>query len=418
MAPHIVQTGTYSSWNKGDAAMQLSLMEALRRRWPEVEVTVTAPFPANDRRFYEGLARVVACHRRRLIFASLQMCRAAMWRTIRKTLGADASWLILDEELKATRDADLVVDLSGDMLTDDYGPHVAYSHYIPIINALLLDRPVFVCAQSIGPFRWTGALASRVLRRVDAITVRDDISLEHLRAIGVPEEKVRRTADLAFLLEPVGPDVVSQLLVDQGIVLDDRPLLGVSLSRILEKRHDASARRRGQPPFVRLLAETLDRFARTHDVQILFVPHVTGPTADKDDRQIAREVAAAMTTPAHCLTADLRPEQLKGVIAGCSLVAGARMHANIAALSSGVPVVALSYSHKTPGIMALFEQQAMVLDGSELTGEALFDRLEHALASREPLAARLREIAADTRRASEINLEIIGTLLRGSGDKG
>ncbi len=51
--------------------------------------------------------------------------------------------LILDEELQQILKTDLVVDLSGDMLTEDYGRHVDYSHFLLRVNGitLSLERP-------------------------------------------------------------------------------------------------------------------------------------------------------------------------------------------------------------------------------------------------------------------------------------
>jgi colanic acid/amylovoran biosynthesis protein len=408
--PRILQTGTYSSWNKGDAAMQIGTALAIRRQWPNADVVISAPFQRQDEPFYGGIARVVPCLRRRLVFASFQVIRAGLWRLVRDLAGIAPDWLIPDAELRATREADLVIDLSGDMLTDDYGPHVAWSHYIPIINALLLDRPVYICAQSIGPFRWTGWIARRIFRRAAAITVRDEISLRHLEEIGLDDARVELTADMAFLLEPALPYRVDEILAAENICFEGRPVLGVSLSRILEGRYIAENSGAAKS-FVKLFADVLDRFAAEKGVAVLFVPHVTGPTPEKNDRNIATEVAAAMRTPAHVIHGDYRPEELKGLITRCSLFLGARMHANIAALSSGVPVVALSYSHKTPGIMALFGQSGYVVDGGEITGVLLQGKIDDAWAGRDHAAATISRAFSDLRERALRNLDIAAALM-------
>lgn len=416
-ALRVLQTGTYASWNKGDAAMQLGTAAAVRRRWPDAEVTISAPFPERDRAFYDGTAGVVRCRRRQMVFASLQVARAGGWRLLRRLTGRDARWLIPDQELQACRRADVVVDLSGDMLTEDYGPHVAWSHYIPILTALLLDRPVVVCAQSVGPFRHTARLARWMFERVAAITVRDRISLGHLEQIGVDVAAVRLTADMAFLLEPSPPQRAEEILAAEGFRPGGRPVLGVSVSRLLERRHRRAASP-GAPPFVEVVAAALDRFAAGCGVEVLLVPHVTGPRRDGDDREIGDRVAAAMSAPAHALRGDYRPEELKAVIGRCDLFVGARMHANIAALSSGVPVVALSYSHKTPGIMALFGQEGLVVDGAELSTEALERKLAAAWQDRREIRAALERAAVSLRAAAAENLEVVAAAAGGRGHDG
>jgi|HubBroStandDraft_6_1064221.scaffolds.fasta_scaffold623808_2 colanic acid/amylovoran biosynthesis protein len=49
---------------------------------------------------------------------------------------------------------------------------------------------------------------------------------------------------------------------------------------------------------------------------------------------------------------DLAPSQLQELYAGCSLVLGTRMHANILAMCVNTPVVAIGYQPKTAGIMS------------------------------------------------------------------
>ncbi len=390
--------------------MQLSTAAVLKERWLGADVTLTSPFPEYDTRFYEGVAQVVRCHRRRLVFATLQIVRAAIWRTIRNFAGVDVRWLIPDAELRATRDADLVIDLSGDMLTDDYGPHVAYSHYIPIINALLLERPVFICAQSIGPFRWTGWLAKQLFSRAAAITVRDEISLDHLAAIGIERSHVQLTADMAFLLRPASAERIDEILHAERVGIGERPLLGVSLSRILEQRY-ASLNREPNESFTELLARVLDEFASKYKADVIFVPHVTGPVASKDDRRIGMEVAALMKTQAHVIRGDYRPEELKGVISRCTLFLGARMHANIGALSSAVPVVALSYSHKTLGIMRFFGQEGLVIPGERLDDRTLLSMLDQGMHANDKLRAHLQLQFAPIQRAASQNQAIVARLL-------
>ena len=409
-SPRVLQTGTYSSWNKGDAAMQASTAIAIRQRWPGADVVIGTPFPGQDEPFYAGIARTVPCARRRFILASCQIARASLWRLAHDLAGRAPNWLIADAELRATFDADLVVDLSGDMLTDDYGPHVAWSHYIPIINAMLLGRPVFICAQSIGPFRWTGWIARQILRRAAAVTVRDAISQRYLESLGFGHPPVELTADMAFLLEPQSIDRVDEILAMEKISLGTGPVLGVSVSRIIEARY-AEVKTNDQDGFVQMLATVLDDFARDHRAKVLFVSHVTGPTAEKDDRGLSAAVAAAMRTPADVIYGDYRPEELKGVISRCSLFVGARMHANIAALSSGVPVVALSYSHKTAGIMAQFGQSAFVIEGRQLSRPSLQQKLADAWAARDDTAVALRQVFIELRTRALRNIDTAATLM-------
>ncbi len=404
----IVLTGTYSAANKGDAGMQLSFAQALRERWPEAKVVISAPFARADAPLYAGLATVVQCQRRRLVVAAFQVVRAALWRLLKRAMGVDARWLIPEPELQAYRDASLVVDLSGDMLTDDYGPHVALSHYMPLLNALLLGKPLFICAQSVGPFGPTRLLARWIFGRAQAVTLRDPISFAHVESLGLRSRPATATADMAFLLRPASAGRAIEILAAEGIEWDKRPVLCVSVSPILEKRYEAESRDR----FVAMMASVLDAFLRAHEARVLLVPHVTGPKAAGDDRRVASRVAGEMRARADVILGDYRPDELKAVIGLADMVLGARMHANIAALSQGIPVVALSYSHKTPGIMAMLGQRERALDGSRLEAERLLETLTATWEQRREVRSHIESRLAQVRRSAANNIDIAALILQ------
>jgi colanic acid/amylovoran biosynthesis protein len=396
-------TGTYNSANKGDAAMEVAALQGVDRLLPGSEVTVLSPFPDLDRPFYAPVP-VARCNRRQLVRATLDLMRAALWRLLRRRQ-IRADWL-LSPVLRLVRDSDLIIDLSGDMLTEDYGPHVAYSHFVPLLRALLLGRPYFVCAQSIGPFRITRPLARVLLDGAAAITTRDPISRDYLAAIGISNPGVRMTADLAFLLSPASAERADQLLGAEGVVLDGRPILGVSVSRLIASRYRARNPSAGRCDFLSLMHETVERVARAQDAQVLLVPHVTGPSPAKDDRRISAELRQRLHPDlvAHALSGDYRPDELKSIIARCSVFCGARMHANIAALSSAVPTVAVSYSHKTPGIMSACGVGDFVAPIESLSPDSLAELLTRAFRERASIAAGLRE------RVNAIQAEALGNI--------
>ena len=386
----VLLTGTYSSRNKGDLAMQLTAARLLQERGATVASCV--PFPDLDGSVYAAAGvEVVPSNRRKLIRASWQLVRLGLWRLT----GRRFSWLVGDRNLEPFRRADLVVDLSGDMLTEDYGPHVAYSHFIPLIKALLLERPLVVLAQSIGPFRFTRPLAKAILRRADLITVRDPVSRDYLLSLGLAADEV--TADLAFALEPVADERTDELWRVLGVT-PGAQILGVSVSGLVASHHRKRAP--GDADFYQEMATALDKFAAAHEAEIVFFPHVTGPAASKDDRIVAEQVRNLMTGKSLAVVEDLAPAEIKGMIATTTWFVGCRMHSNIAALSTGVPVAAIAYSHKTLGIMSGLGLQDYVLDVADVTSDAVAGLLERVVSDAIDIKATLaREMPGHRARA-------------------
>lgn len=384
--------------------MQLSCVFGIKDRWPEVQVQISSPFPDMDAPFYHGIADVIPCSRRRFMRSFKQLVSSATWGLINKLTGRDMAWLIADPELRSFHKADVIIDLSGDMLTEDYGVHVAISHYIPILNALLLRRPVYICAQSIGPFKWTRLLARWIFKRARAITLREKTSFQHLSSLRADTAPAVLTADLAFLLPAASSDRIKDILALEQIDHEARPLIGVSVSSILEREYE-SGQRDSQASFVKEVAQALDEFCAEHGTSVLLVSHVTGPVLHKDDRQISRRVAELMQGTAFALDGEYRPEELKGIISHCTMFVGARMHANIAALSSNVPVLALSYSHKAQGIMGLLDQAQWSIAGRQLTGQSLINMMRQLWFQRHVVSKVLRERVPEIQKVASENFE-------------
>lgn len=410
----ILQIGTYSSHNKGDAAMELSAATEFLERIDGARVTIQTPFPELDETAYPGV-RVSRTTRRRLLYNSLLVSRAALW-TLCRRLGKPFDALIENPEIREFLAADVVVDLSGDMLTEDYGVHVAYSHYLPLMMALALERPLAVCAQSIGPFKWTRPIARRIFERAKLITVRDRISFDYLKELGVQNANLHQTADMAFLLRPAAPARIDEILQTERVPREPRALIGVSVSDLIAQRYRAWNTLSRGIPFEQLMADILDAVAADLGARVLFVSHVTGPAKSKDDRVVSRAVVKRLRAPAFVLQGDYAPDELKGVIARTQLFFGARMHANIAALSSGVPTVAISYSHKTEGIAQALGQEERVLPIRSLDAPTARALLLGTWQRRAEITASLEERLVAVRREAARNVELLLEVLEASSE--
>ena len=344
--------------------------------------------------------------------ASFLLLRCLLWR-LASHCRIEWNWLVANRELRDYLEADVVVDLSGDMLTEDYGAHVAYSHYLPLLFTIMLRRPLYLCAQSIGPFKLTRPLARWIFNNATRITLRDEISYDYLKEIGVNADLLERTADMAFLLSAIQHDQAEAVLAKEGYTAQTgRRLVGVSLSRLVEKKYARLNPLASEQSFVSMMAKALDDLAFKHELDFLFIPHVTGPADAKDDRKINAEVSASMKTQGKCVLAnDYLPSEIKGLIGLCDAMIGARMHANIAALSSEIPTVAIAYSHKTPGIMEMLGQLDYVIGIESISPTIVQQKFETVLNNHEDIKNQLRQALIKVRQDATSNIEIARKIL-------
>lgn len=401
----ILLTGTYCSKNKGDAAMQQVFAAVMRERMPAAVITIASPFPQLDAAYYAPVP-LLRSRRRNLPIASLHWMLLEMMRIV----GYKPSRYPLDSEIDAMLRSDAVVDLSGDMLTEDYGPLVGFSHFLPLLQALAMKRPLVICAQSVGPFRWLAPLARWIFSRASLVTVREAFSLGLLEDLGHEKLAAIQTADLAFMLRPATTERVEQILAEEKIKVGNRHLLGVSVSALLANRTNRHLEGASEDK-VAVFAEALDRVVGSRGIQVVLVSHVFGPKPSGDDRLVAERLASKMRHSVYVVRGEYRPEEIKGVIARCDYFVGCRMHANIAALDSGVPVVGVGYSHKTLGIMADLGVKDWVVGVEGLAADHLAATIELLIGQASDYRQQLLKRLPETRRRSRQNIEMIATII-------
>lgn len=389
--------------------MQLVFASELPRLLDGSGCVIATPFYRIDEPFYAPV-HCVTSRRRNLFLGSAWL----FWLLLKRLFSHSCpAGFPLDSEIDAMTRCVAVVDLSGDMLTEDYGPHVGYSHFLPLLQAIAMGKPVVIIAQSVGPFRWLYPLARLVLKKAALITLREEISLQLLFRMGVNGSRVARTADLAFLLPQAKSNKVDDILRHEGAEDTRTQWLGVSVSALLLSRRRGRWGTRGGDP-LDVIAQTLDRISSAHGLTPLLISHVTGPKHTADDRRVARLLQKRMRCHSLMLDADYRPEELKGVIGRCRIFMGLRMHANIAALDNAVPTLAIGYSHKTAGIMRLLGLERHVLHYSEMCDERLAEHLEYLIQHGDEIRSHLLNVLPGVREDARRNFALVADVLRQS----
>ncbi len=368
------------SGNRGVEALGRSVLSAVERHARSSSVTLldngwgVRPLEAAQ---YPGLQVSLAGARR-----SRRLHRQESWARI----GLDQRLGSLTNPVaRAIAKAHAVLDISGgDSFTDLYGYHRFEQTIAPKRAALRAGTPLVLLPQTYGPFR-ADALrlqARGLVARATMAFARDEDSFAALVDLAGPSadpRRLRQGVDVAFALPEQDPgdaihDDLRQLL---DVNRSQGPVVGVNVSGLLWRAgqvdHDMAL------DYPSTVVSTLTRLARI-GAHLVLVPHVapTATSAESDARAIEElllrlpdEVAGAVSvTPP-----GLNAVQLKWVIARFDWFWGARMHATIAALSSGVPAAAIGYSDKTAGVFATCGVRDHVVDGRSVRTQDAVERL-------------------------------------------
>jgi colanic acid/amylovoran biosynthesis protein len=440
-------------YNKGGNAVMLTTIQLLRQEIPGAKF---ATFVQLSEEFAE--AHSVKVFRNRVYISKSYslgtivkswstLARSAIWAISRRHFPPLAKLAINTRELRQYHDADVIIDASMDLFSDDFGSISVIEHAKDVLIGALLKKPVVIWAQSPGPFRskLTSWFAKIALNQAALITVREEISLAHLRELGVGTPPVYVTADPAFLMEPSSDETASEILSKEGVKIGERPLIGVTMAwtvliteakssiylkfmksiyrlahmvlpeklfEFVKKIASRLNRRLDMSGFVDITAvsEIVDHIVQKLDANVILIPHDITPGLD--DRIIAAEILKTVKYPdkVWMLTGEYSPQQLKAVIGRCDLFVGGKMHANIAALSMQVPTVGLQYSHKFRGIMALLGQEEFICD--KLVPDEVKSKIDLAWASREHIKADLRTRIDLVKNRALQNAELVADLLQ------
>ncbi len=237
---------------------------------------------------------------------------------------------------------DIVFNLcGGDGYTDIYGfPRLLAESYMTLF-ARTKGVPVVFSPQTIGPFSRMPSriIAKRTLSGLKRLFVRDGRSMTCCDDLdlAVPRSEV---IDVAFALPyrrcgDKSGDVVRVGVNVSGLLFNG----GYNGKNYFDLNIDYAVFTR------KLLAE----LSLIEGVEIHFVPHVLHDNPVEDDYEVCRKLQVEF--PGTVLAPRFTtPMEAKSYISTMDFFVGARMHATIAASSSGVPVVPVAYSRKVNGL--------------------------------------------------------------------
>ncbi len=278
---------------------------------------------------------------------------------------------------------DIVFDMAeGDSFSDIYG----MVRFNKILNSKrffnMLGVKQVLLPQTIGPFS-QGKVedsAFAAMKKLERVISRDKKSFEYT-AKHLPADKISEAIDVAFYMP-----------FEKQTYNDNKIHVGLNVSGLLWNggytRNNQFAMK---TDYKELIRSTLSYFNALPNVQIHLVSHVI-PTdqAVEDDFAAAEEIKKEF--PAVVLSPKFQtPIEAKSYISGMHFFAGARMHACIAAFSSGVPVFPMAYSRKFNGLFGETLQYSWYGDCINEKEDTILENLKESFYNRELLKEKIKE---------------------------
>lgn len=407
--------------NKGDAAILIGTFKSLKSSLKEIQITLFSSDPEFDSKRCDFDLFVLKSSKflgryEKLFFIPQHILASIVYRVF----GLRLKWILKRDLWEAFRQADIVLVGLNDCFTLTYGVQPFLFNCYGIFFAWLLGKARILYGGAIGEFHKTAwkPLAKFVLSKLHLITLREEISYNNLKLLNVNNVPSYVTADLGFLIDTAPEKRIKDIMAASGVRGSGNPLVGVSVSRRISHWAfpfitDSEEKYR---KFISVMAKVIDYLIESKSANILFVPHsiASGFNLDREDRIAAQDVYQLLKRKENAKVIDIEcsPEELKGIIGKCALFVGARTHAVINALSMCVPSVALSYTHKTEGIVGkMLGQEKWVYDIKQLDLDSLVFKIDKAWAARAEIKRDLQSRIEKVKEQAWLNGKLVKELL-------
>lgn len=245
---------------------------------------------------------------------------------------------------RAIAECDVIMDIgAGELSSDIYGAELSFAVFCSRMVPLAQRKPMIMSPQTIGPFnsKYLQLVTEQVIRRCERTFTRDDESFQFLKEMGVTE-RIESCADLAFRLP----------FYSQPKTLG-RPInFGLNVSGLLYLEESVKKFSFGlKVDYPALIGRIIRTLMKRPDVYLVLVPHCVAEgnwNRHADDVWVCEKLAEEFGLP--IAPRFKSPVEAKSFISDLDILAGSRLHATIAAVSSGVPVIPLGHTRKFSGV--------------------------------------------------------------------
>ena len=365
----ILISGYYGAGNIGDESILRAVVDNLRARLTDIEITVLSKSPEYTSEKYD--------------------VRSAPRKDV----------LAVIREIKR---CDLLISGGGSLLQDVTSKKSILYYLAVMWLAKLFRKKFFIYSQGIGPInsnfnRW---LTMKILKKASGIVVRDISSKEFLVELGLPEESVVVTADPVLRIKRADPALGREILESEGFVRrEGSSTVGFAIK---EKKTGSG--------FVDELCDSMERLLARGNVQIVLIPFHFN-----EDMAVAGVIEQRLTEKGYgdnvcTLRHKYLTEEMLSIIGNMDVLVGVRLHALIHAAIMGVPMIGISYDPKINSFMKSIGMKAMCMI-YDFSSDDFLEEFDKTMRERKAIVARVNARLSVLVDSLDTNEELIKKLM-------
>ena len=355
--PRVVISGYYGSGNTGDDALLSAIVEGLHRRGIDQVAALCGDAPLS----VPGVKRIP---------------RFAFGRVIR-----------------AIRKADLLISGGGSLLQDATSTKSLLYYTWVMRTAESAGVPVMIYANGIGPIEKEKniARAAEAIRCADYISVREEISRDVLRSMGIPAERIVLSADPVLLSATDTPRNQGEYLV-----ISLRETAG-NMTKTVDSMSMEEA-----------VFRAARELSKKYGLSVVLIPMQPSYDSEICARTASRLRDAEVNA---VVVENFTTEELREIVGGARAVIGMRLHALIFAATEGVPSLALAYDPKVSAFMEYVGLGEWALPAFHANDRIVLCKMEEILTREEKIRENLKNRVAELSRLAEGDLDRAAEML-------
>ena len=340
----IVISGYYGFNNIGDESILKAVVDNLRDRIEDIDITVLSQNPESTREKF-GVKAVD-----RMSVAQI---------------------------VKSIARSDLLISGGGSLLQDVTSKRSILYYLAVMWIALFFGKKVFIYSQGIGPVNsgLNRRLMIKTLRKVDYIVVRDEGSREFLLDCGLSPEKMIVTADPVIRIKPPDLEEGRKILKEADFDFStDTPKIGIAIKGKLKDED-----------FLSEVCCGIKGLISRYDARIVLIPfHFS------EDMPITEEIQRRIGDNVTCIKKKCLTEEMLSIIGNMDLLVGVRLHSLIHSAIMEVPMIGISYDPKVNSFMKSMDLRAMC-SVYDFKGEYLLEEYDKVMENKEALLDKVRK---------------------------
>lgn len=355
------------SLNKGEAAILYGIVDTFKEFSNVEEIYLWSSYPNIDKPRFHDVVKIVNAKSLsignkpaavKISKSFLIIIRYLLFIVLYKIFGKKITRVIRHEVWTAYVDSDLVIAAHDDTLA---GPRLSLACVLNILVCIFLRKKSVIYAVSMGFYKSSISqfLVKFLFRNVNLITFREKISYRNCEQMIGSLPNMHVTMDPAFLIRSASVDRIEELLADEAMGAQNKPIIGISVaygSPVFKMAFSGFNNVKDKyNKHVEIISKIVFYLTKTLNTQVVFIPHVIGPEDIKDDKIISYDIYRRLNKNrmVSIIKNEYSPQEIKGIMGRFDLFIGERLHAVFNAISMGVPSIVVSFpnDYRASGII-------------------------------------------------------------------